>query len=285
MPASLLQTLVSGFRPGEKTLLNVSYLESGKSVYHRYEGGSTWMATAPNDAGHEGQNLTILPKLLTRGEFMTSMPDIIMKNEAGFSWLPSRSRILDLSDAGNPHFEVEQVPASEGISRFSVSVQPSEKLGFVPGWGCHLEMGIGDFFGRSRKLRVYHDGHYEAWLGLRRGKRYPRITLVSYDGVRLRLAYGSPEIRVASIYLADPAQLYSIEKDERRGPIASKNSLLAPLSTYKTRLRRETEREMLMTRYRYPHGRLGSEIAYSIARNHMGIEDLILNDPSEGGRT
>ena len=40
---------------------------------------------------------------------------------------------------------------------------------------------------------------------------------------------------------------------------------------------------MLLARYRYPHGRLGSEIAYSIARNHMGIEDLTLNDPSEGG--
>jgi len=56
-----------------------------------------------------------------------------------------------------------------------------------------------------------------------------------------------------------------------------------PLASYRISLARELEHKMLQNRYRYPHGRIGSEIAYSIATCELGFEHLILNDPSEGG--
>jgi len=159
------------------------------------------MATAPNDAGHEGQNLTILPKLLTRGEFMTSMPDIIMKNEAGFSWLPSRSRILDLSDAGNPHSKSNRYRLRKA-SRDSVCQCSLQRNLDCSRMGLSFGDGYWRFLWPVEETASVSRWSLRSLLGLRRGKRYPRITLVSYDGVRLRLAYGSPEIRVASIYLA-----------------------------------------------------------------------------------
>jgi len=241
------------------------------------------MATTPSDIGQPGQTLIISPELLTRAEFLSKVPKIMMKNEASFAWLPARSRISFVSDSAGFRIEAEQSPAVEGISGFGVLVEPAKALGFAPGKGCFLEAAIQDIFGRARKIRVYHDGHSTAWVGLRQGKRYPRVSLVSWDGVRLRLAYGSPEIRIASIYLSNPASLYSIERTELpvRLPLITSSWTLT--GTYRVQLKREHEREMLRTRYRYPHGRVGSEIAYSIASRELGLHDVILNDPSEGG--
>lgn len=204
--ASLLQDSVSGFRIGRKALLNVRYVEARKSVYHQYEGGPIWMATAPNDVGQPGQTLTISPKLLTASEFAGSLPVIPMTNAANFAWLPGQSRISRLSGGAGLSIEAEQQPPIEGISKFSVSLELAEGLGFAPGKGCFLEARIPDFFGRKRKVRFYHDGHSPAWAGLQQGKRYPRISFLSYDGIRLRIAYGSPDIRIASFTSKIPAR-------------------------------------------------------------------------------
>jgi hypothetical protein len=132
-------------------------------------------------------------------------------------------------------------------------------------------------------MRIYHDGYSKSWIGLQRGKRCPRVSFISFDGVRLRIAYGSPEIRVATIYIADPSPLYSVEESWRGDGLALNNLPIAPKWAYRIRLKREVEEEMLRNRYRYPHGRIGSEIAYAIACRHMGRDRLVLNDPSEGG--
>jgi hypothetical protein len=173
--ASLLESCIAGFSSGEKTLLKVSYLESGKSVCHQYEGGPIWMATAPIDIGRPGQTLVISPELLTKREFLSNVPKIVMKNEVNFTWLPAQSEISSVFDSTGFHFEGQQQPTLEGVSNFEVRVEPTGDLGFAPGKGCFLETTIRDFFGRVRKIRVYHDGHSSPWVGLRQGKRYPRV--------------------------------------------------------------------------------------------------------------
>jgi hypothetical protein len=280
--ASLLQESVEGFRIGRKALLNVNYAEIGKTAYHRYEGGSVWMATAPSDFGEPGQTMTISPKLLAMSEFVSNLTPIEMVNEAGFSWLPAESRILRLSEA--PYrIEVEQKPAVEGVSRFDVPFGYAGNLGFVPGCGCFLEVKVSDFFGRARRIRFYHDGHSPAHVGLRQGRKYPRVSFFSFDGVRLRVAYGSPMIRVASFYLNDPSPLYRIELSQTRMAPMVQNLGWKPARCYRIGLKRSTEQEMVRSRDRYPHGRLGSEISYSIANHDLGFRSLTLNDPAEGG--
>jgi len=282
LKASLLQDTISGFRAGHKALLKVRYVEAGRSVYHQYEGGPIWMATAPDRFGRPGQRLTISPKLLTRSEFANGIRGISMTKGMNFSWLPTECKIIRISDKLGLHVETMQQPSLEGITRFVVSMEPAEDLGFVPGLGCYLEAKIVDFFSREREVRIYHNGHSQAWLGLRQGKRYARVSLLSFDGVRLRIAYGSPQIRVASIYLANPSSAYSIERTSQEGR-AFLNPHWNPIGFYRINLCRESEREMLRSRYRYPHGRIGSEIAYAIASHELGLNDLILKDPSEGG--
>ena len=281
LKASELQGKVVGFKSGYEALLNVRYHETGRSVYHRYEGGPVWMATAPSGFVRPGQVFTISVELLTADQFVNGVPPLIMKNPVGLGWLPDESRILRILDGQPIRLEVEQSPEVEGISMFEVLLEPSESLGFGPGKGCYLGLTLRDWFGRTRGLRLYHDGHSQAWLGIRQAQKYPKISFVSFDGVRLRIAYGSPRVRVASIYLKDPSVLYSATLSKLP------NRLLDRLSgtlvgTYRIEVERELERAMLRTRYRYPHGRVGSEIAYMLATKELGLE-VIPNDPSVGG--
>lgn len=178
---------------------------------------------------------------------------------------------------------VQQQPAVEGISNFNIPLEPAETLGFGPGKGCFLEAKLGDFFGRSRQVRIYHDGHSNPWLGIRQGRRYPRVSFLSSDGIRLRIAYGSTQVRVASIYLGYPTQLYCTGSIARFRDFDFEQLPWKPLGLYHISLRRELENVMLRSKYRYPHGRIGSEVAYSIATRELDFEHLILNDPSEGG--
>lgn len=178
---------------------------------------------------------------------------------------------------------VHQQPAVEGISKFYVPLEPAETPGFGLGKGCFLEARLGDFFGHARKVRIYHNGHFNPWLGIRKGRKYPKASCLSSDGIRLRLAYGSTKVRVASIYLSDPSQLYHAESITRFPDFDSEQLPWKPLGSYHISLKRELENKMLRSRYRYPHGRIGSEVAYSVAIRELNFERLILNDPSEGG--
>lgn len=279
--ATELQESIIGFEPGRKTLLSVRYDEMGKTVYHSYEGGSIWMATVPRQIGGPGATFAISAKVLTTNEFVDRIPEIGMVNSAGFTWLPEISRV-SVASARGLRLRIRQSPPIAGLSTFQVPITPATNLGFAPGLGCFLEARIVDLFGRERKLRLYHNGHSTAWLGLRQGRRYPRVSLLSSDGIRFRIVYGSPEMRIATIYLQDPAALYSIHESPEVGVQLGKLKW-NPLRCYSAQPRRQLETDMLRSRHRYPHGRVGSEVAYAIANRDLSVSGLILNDPSEDG--
>jgi hypothetical protein len=281
--ATALQEHVSGFSAGLKNLLKVRYLESGKVVYHRYEGGPIWMATVPNDIGKPGSRFNVSIEVLRTDEFVENIPPLNLRNDAGFTWLPDRCQVLRISQGNTLRMAVQQQPPVEGISKFDVLMKPAETLGFGPGKGCFLETTLEDVFGHPRKARIYHDGHSTASIGLRQGRKYPKVSFLSSDGIRLRIAYGSPQVRVASIYLSDPSSLYHIERIAQFQSLNLKRLPLTPLDSYRISVARQTESKMLLSKYRYPHGRIGSEIAYSIAVHELGLKDLVLNDPSDGG--
>jgi hypothetical protein len=283
LKASLLQSLAVGVKVGQKSVLNVWYEEADKTVYHRYEGGPIWMATTPGEIGYPGNTLTIFPKLLTVEEFVDRFPTVDMPNEANLGWLPTRTKMVRLSEAGGLlRIEAEQWPPVEGISNFVLIAHCSSSLAFAPGLGCNLQASLIDFGGRKRQVRFYHDGHGPAWVGFQQGRRFPRVSLLSFDGVRLRVAYGSPRLRVASIYINNPNSIYTL-RTEREEIHLRNNTPWKALAFYSVGLNRETEREMLRSRYRYPHGRLGTEIAHAISSRELGFHDLVLNDPAKGG--
>jgi hypothetical protein len=280
LKAPVLQHQMTGFRAGHEYLLKVRYVDHLKTVYHRYEGGDVWMATVPNELARPGQNLTIDISILTQNDFVNGIPEFSLANEAQFTWLPLAVNVSNFSLDSGFHFDSDQEPSVEGINRFRINGIPSD-LGFVPGYGCYLQFRIVDFFNRIETIRVYHDGHNQPWFGLKRSRKFPRISFVSHDGARLKFVYGSPHKSVATIYAIDPSNLYKIEV-ESRSPRISQEIRWAS-DSYGVELRRDFERRMLQSAYRYPHGRIGAEIAYSIATKEIGIGDLVLGDPSNGG--
>jgi hypothetical protein len=279
--ARVLQREVRGFEVGKESLLKVRYLSQHKTVYHRYEGGEIWMATVPEELAKPGQRFEIDVRMLTKSEFVGRIPEFNLVNEAEFSWLPYLVNISNFSSDSGFQFHLSQEPAVEGIERFRVRGIASNSLDFIPGYGCCLQFKVVDFFGRAETLRVYHDGHSVPWLGLGRSKKFPKISFISHDGTRLKLVYNSPQKRVATIYSDDPSRLFRVGPQGGVSEHVNRDTLLC--DCYKIELRRNYERKMLENPYRYPHGRLGAEIAYAISKLKIGIKDLILNDPSDGG--
>ncbi|HEV2139199.1 MAG TPA: hypothetical protein VGR53_10190 [Nitrososphaerales archaeon] len=280
LTASALRSEASGFRIGQKSIFQVRYGNEGMA-YHQYEGGDTWMATVPQGFGKPGQQLRIEVRMLTRNAFVDAVPKFSLANEIGFGWLPNFVTISKFSLDSGFHFEAFQEPAVEGIDSFSVDGIASDTLGFVPGYGCYLQFRVLDWFKRDRVLRIYHNGHSRPLLGLGRSKKFPRISFISHDGIRLKVVYNSPQRSVMTIYSADPSSIYKIESGDRRS--TSLRTHFGAIDSYQIELSRNVEHEMLASKYRYPHARLGAEVAYSIASKEIDIKDVILRDPSEGG--
>jgi hypothetical protein len=108
---------------------------------------------------------------------------------------------------------------------------------------------------------------------------------VSFDTYRLRFAsLSSPSnIDIATIYAKLPLQLYSLgdmaEKPQPFSvPYASKVFQIDHVD-----MTRQLEGEMRNLGTSYDRGRLGAEIAYTVATEKLGLKGLIMHEPSVGG--
>jgi len=142
---------------------------------------------------------------------------------------------------------------------------------------------VADFAGQTRTMRVYYDGHSAPWLGMAAGSKFPKVSLVAYDGIRLRIAYNSPSIRVATIYLNDPSVLYRLGQISRGGLWFQVGGVSEIYTLDKVDVLRQTENSILSSGESYPVGRVGAEIAYTVAAQKLGLTDVVLNDPAQGG--
>src|SRR5439155_23445967 len=95
-----------------------------------------------------------------------------------------------------------------------------KSLGFIRG-DTYLQFGVKDLFGNSRLMRVYYDGYGSTSLGIQSGAHFLQVLFVSWDGVRLKLAYnvGEPNLTVATIYTGDPSVLYNLGNPDYNLPV------------------------------------------------------------------
>lgn len=283
MEAQWLQDNVPGFKASVPCQLKVYYLQDNEILYHSYEGGNTWIATVPSDFGKPGDRLTIDVRLLTQEDFVKSVPPFQLTNDAHFSWLPTAARVEGFSLNGDAlTFEVAQEPSVEGITAFSVQAKAGT-FGFVPGLRTYLQFDITDYFGQTRTMRVYFDGYSTPTLGMFNGAKFPKASLIAFDGVRLRIAYGSPTVSVATLYLRDPSVLYRLGVLTSGGLWASYPGTSQISTISQVEILRQTENYILSSAQAYPVGRVGAEIAYSVATGKLGIQDVVLQDPALGG--
>ena len=137
-------------------------------------------------------------------------------------------------------------------------------------------------FNRPRALRIYHCGHHRSWLSLQGGMGFERVYLLSFDGVRLRfITRAGSEFSAATLYTCNPSALYTV-----RNTLPRDHGLGIHLKpqVVQIRVKRLLESAMLQSIATYAHGRLGAEMAYTIAVTKLGLRDVVLFEPSTGGK-
>ncbi len=281
--ASFLQKIVPGFRVGDEAFLKVDYLQEGITAYHHYEGGDIWMATVPDDVGKPGDELTIRIQILTRDDFVKDLPSLNFANYAGYKWFPDSVKLNRFFLSG----DVLTISAieDEGVAESTFTIQglAHSGLNFAPGQGTYLEMDLADVFDNLDGLRIYYDGHGTPNLRIQEGQKFIPVSFIMTDGVRMSFVYGTTQLHIDTIYLREPDVLYNI------GDLTEKSLDFQLPGTYRTYLidsvnyARELERNYQGSGSNYLVGRLGAEIAYAVGKDKLGLHDLVLRNPAQGG--
>src|SRR2546428_12293284 len=106
----------------------------------------------------------------------------------------------------------KQLPKDRGepASTFTLSGRIVQPLDIHYG-DVYLQVEMKDYFGQTRDFKIHHDGHTPPWLGIEAGSGFPRVSFLTFDGVRLRVVYvlSQNDINIATIYLGDPSILYT----------------------------------------------------------------------------
>jgi len=284
MPAWLLRERVAGFRVGKPILLQASYIEKEARVYHKYAGGSNWVPTAPASVGKPGNVFTIRVSPLLKTDFLRNYPTLKLVNYLNDPSLPDECRIrVDLT-GDNPKLLIQQSEPIEGFSSCVLDAEVMGELVFQTG-SVFLNMGFLDAFSVKRTLRLHHNGHRKSFLAADVGNSWFQVRFISFDGLKLKVLYKwTGGLSSTTFYMKEPSLLYQLgemsELPLDAYDVAGVDGLW--LVEYVEPIR-ALERTMVMHGLCYDLGRVGAEIAYSIMRRKLGLDDVILQEPARGG--
>jgi hypothetical protein len=263
-------------------LIRLNRLDSNKSVYGQYRGGGMWKPSA-RGLGVKGEEFPLSICMLTRAVFMKRIGEIILRNEVGARWSAERCSLFVSMKESEMRIRLSQTPSIEGCSQFDISGKASKEFQRYNGW-ARLSLETVDLLGNRRRLAIFHDGRESPWLGIECGRYFSRVFMISSDGFRIRFVYGgSREFNVAVHYIADPRKLYAIELDKTGSsfvPALVRDSSIIG----EVKLTRRLEQRMKAYGTAYDHGRLGAEIAYTVAMEMLRKNHVVLLEPSRGGK-
>src|SRR2546426_265673 len=282
--AKFLQDEVSGFEVHTATSLKVTYVEKGITFYHYYTGGDNWIPTVPKELGRYGDVMTIAVSVLTRDDFVNSIPKLALSNDIGVRWLSNKAELTGLSVTGDLlRIDVSQTPALEGVSAYIIEGIASKTLGFNKGI-TYLDFQVTDVFGQPRAMRLNFDGYNPAYMGVLSGPDYSPVFFLSSDGARLRFVSnsGGSEIEIATIYLEKP-NLYNLGDMNERTLGFTIDGVYKAYQIDRVDFQRQLD--SLMARgSKYDVGRIGAELAYTVGTDKLGLKDIVLVEPSKGGK-
>jgi hypothetical protein len=275
---------VHDFFPGKPSLMIVHYGRRRFPIYHKYNGGQIWMPTVPVWYGDPGDKIRVSIGVLSEKAFIQNVPPFEMINDSNLPWLSSRVKVEHARLHGRlVTLEMRQRPPIEGVSQFSIRGRLIDSLRFHLGT-TSLRFEHEDFVGQHRELALCQNGIDSPRLGLRHGHEFYPVKFISSDGTRLRLVYKSkPNVfNIATAYLRNPSRLYELGEGH---PVKSNHSGdLEAEELSQVRILRQLERTMLWHGGTYDAGRIGAEIAYTIARLRLRLPGLILPDSNTAGK-
>jgi hypothetical protein len=291
---TFLQQVVPGFDPRGPDFVQIHYKEAGVTVYHYYKAkiatdapykpsDTNWGLVVPEDVTKPGEVITVSFDLLTPDQFVDSIPSIPYHDAARASWVADFSQITNFKLSGNQiSMNVEQEPF-EGVSSFVVrgDAKPLTNVG----GDTFLQFTVPDVVNQPETLKITYNGYGKPVLSMESGSNFDPITHVSSDGVKLKFVYGSggDSVAVATVYLQQPSvliRLAGLNGQDLGFPVSGasqtfKISEVTPI--------RGLEKEMVNSGSKYDLARIGAEIAYTVSQKEFGVENIQLNEPSQGG--
>ena len=145
-------------------------------------------------------------------------------------------------------------------------------------------MSFNDLFDHARTLRIYHDGYNPPGFGLSAGTEFPKVYYISNDGVRLRILYGPTKASATFYPVYAPWALYTLKEMVTYDlPYKDVTGYSQSFTIDNIGTTRILEHDMAYHGQSEDVARIGAEVAYTVARGKLGLSDVVMNDPSEGG--
>jgi len=276
---------VPGFIPVAKGIIGINYDNPGVTVYAKYSGGKFWKPMYPSSLPRPMGFATGSLKALNVTDFLEGLVPISIVNSFGLRWMPLSTKIMKCSLRDEElGLKLFQSPKVEETTEFNICAISSGRLQINTA-GVYIEFRISDIFDRSRVLRLYHKGYDEARLALKGSIGFERVVSASYDGVKLRIiAAAGREFSAATLYKTDPASLYDVDESPSGANDFLVRGAARAFCIERIGVRRKIERATLLSMSTYAHGRIGAEIAYAISSKKLGLTNVILREPSTGGK-
>jgi len=291
---TFLQQVLPDFDPRGPDFVQIHYKEAGVTAYHYYPkkvdpgasfgpSDTNWLPVVPADIASDGDVITISFDLLTPEQFVQSIPPIPYDDIARASWVADFSEITGFELSGNQiEMSVEQEPL-EGVANFVVTGQASPLTNV--GGDTFIEFTVADLVNLPETLKITFNGYGDPVLSIQSGTNFNPVTLVSFDGVKLKFVYdsGGDSVAVNTVYLKEPSVLWTAEsaKAQDLGFVvqgASQTFKIAKVTPV-----RNLEWQMVNSGNSYDLARVGAEIAYTVAQKDLGVQNIRLNEPSQGG--
>lgn len=258
-------------------------------TYHSYKGGAEFRPVLPRNRLAPGQRVWITLEPLSRDSFVYGIQSFELASQDLKRWEAERV-VVDsftiLDDKLEIHF-IQDHPLV-ALSNFVLSGRMGESLGASNQYGgVYLPFVIVDYIGRMWMMRIRHDGSNRPQFQIDRGAGCETVSLISFDGFRLTFRYGRSGA-VSTCYLCPPSdEMYDLAPPRAySGKYLAlvQNKYSRALIIDKVKIKRNLERQMLDAGSVYDQGRIGSEIAYLYAVRYLGLQSVVLEEPSKNGK-
>jgi hypothetical protein len=256
--------------------------------FHVYNGGSEFRPVLPKGKVAPGTTAVVLTEALPLDAFVSSIPPFQLTNSHLVKWFADRTVVESVSIQGpklrirlqqdHPLVKIRQFTLAAVLDRYPGRCNQRK--------GIYLQCHLMDYAGRPFGVRLCHDGLSQPEFEIDRGAGFERVSLISFDGLRLSFRYG---IRTTStLYVVCPSEfVYEIHPPRKysgdflkliRGLYREAASIDSVI------LKRRLERMMLQHGSSYDLGRIGSEIACLCAVKYLGLGSVVIEEPSKGGK-
>src|SRR3989441_2952389 len=288
---TFLQKEVPGFVASDAVALKITVHKENELMvsYYVYQGGQNFKPTLPAGQANPGDLVPISIELLPLDSFLKGIPSFQLTNPAYLNWVADSVIVKDFILTGNTlQIHILQTNPFSPLSEFNIVGKVEKYPGSSTNYGgAYVQFSITDHLGRTQTLRLRHDGYDTPEFQVLSRGAPETVSLFSYDGLRLSIVYTTrntiatmyPKALTEAIYTLGDMHPYS-------GPyldfIAGKftNAFMVD----HIEMERLLESSMLYHGSTYVVGRLGSEIAFVIADRKLGLKDIVLEEPSKGGR-